>query len=161
MTRGTRLNQLVELYAATGKLLHAQFQRCFAALGLAPSQVHVLFILGEAQAPLTPKALAQKLHHTPGAITQILEPLVTANLVARTPSLHDRRQIWLTLSDAGKTRLSELQKLRKQLLARLLSDLSDSEITTMLQIQQKMLHTLDATPASDVRIANKKEDHNV
>lgn len=52
--------------------------------------------------------LAKKLSMSSTSLTRVLERLETRNLVERTVDLHDRRRIWVRLTDTGRTRVSSM-----------------------------------------------------
>lgn len=52
--------------------------------------------------------LAKKLSMSSTSLTRILERLESRALVERTTDLHDRRRVWVRLTETGRTRVSEL-----------------------------------------------------
>ena len=75
-----------------------QLAQALRPLGLTPSQAEVLRLLGDRQ-PLTLTGLGELLVCESGTNpSRLVDRLVTAGLVHRTESPHDRRQVALTLS---------------------------------------------------------------
>lgn len=139
-------NDLIEDILASSntnqRLMKAQFHRSFEQLGLSPSQLQVIMVIEHAKS-VAFKDLASKMHLTPGAITQIVEPMVRQVLLERSTNASDRRIVNISLSPAGKTKMAELKKAREAVYSKLLQDLDDHELETFLRIQQKMVSYLE------------------
>jgi DNA-binding MarR family transcriptional regulator len=73
-------------------------------VGLPPAQAQVLRSLAESPAPSL-AALAERMHTDPSSASVVVQRLVEAGLVARTPAPYDRRRTELALTTAGRTRL--------------------------------------------------------
>ena len=70
--------------------------------GLALSERAVLMVLGQFKR-ITSRQLAQRLDLTPATISVHVQGLVEKGLVQRKQDRHDRRNWWLTLTEAGQT----------------------------------------------------------
>lgn len=75
-----------------------------ASTGLTPSQALVLRQVAE-HASITPSAVAQTLKFSQATITNITDRLVSANLVTRTRSQSDKRQVMLQVTELGREKL--------------------------------------------------------
>lgn len=75
-----------------------------ASTGLTPSQALVLRQVAE-HASITPSAVAQTLKFSQATITNIADRLVSANLVTRTRSQSDKRQVMLQVTELGREKL--------------------------------------------------------
>lgn len=75
-----------------------------ASTGLTPSQALVLRQVAE-HASITPSAVAQTLKFSQATITNITDRLVSANLVTRTRSQSDKRQVMLQVTELGRDKL--------------------------------------------------------
>ena len=88
----------------------------FGGIELTTNQLGLLFLLAHSREPLTPGAAATALHITPGAVTQLVDPLRAAGLVETLPHPGDRRSRILRLTDAERERLARDANARASLL---------------------------------------------
>jgi len=143
----SREEVLQHLFASMSKnkrLMHAHFQQAMRQLdfGISQAQAQILFTI-EMHQPLSFKQLAHIVSSSPGAITQIVNPLVDRNYLTRTPDEKDRRIVYLSISDKGKELMQKLQATHEQLLIALTEELSEDEIRSWVNIQDKMIHYLE------------------
>ena len=75
-----------------------------ASIGLAPSQVLILRQIASRDA-VTPSALASAVWLGQATITNIVDRLVSGGLVTRSRSEHDKRQVILRITEAGREKL--------------------------------------------------------
>jgi DNA-binding MarR family transcriptional regulator len=142
----TRTQTLQDLFAVaqlTQRLMHGCVMRAFHDMDIAPSQAHLLHMVEQMQ-PVSFKSLASELRLSPGAVTQLVDGLVQAELVKRTPDETDRRVSNVELTRTGKEKLSILKEKKRELLANVLKDLSDEELELYVNAQRKMLAYLEA-----------------
>lgn len=102
------------------------------------AQIGIMFVLSDGQASNL-KDLAQKLHMTSSAVTQLINGLVRDKLLRRKEDPNDRRKTSLSLTEFGKKRLTEMQKGHQALYARLFASLSDEELKTWQTLQRKTI----------------------
>lgn len=93
--------------------------RLFAAdlrpLGLTPSQAEVLRVLADHQ-PLTMLGLGELLVcETGSSPSRLVDRLVAAGLVRRDSARSDRRQVTLTLTDAGERAAADIAEVEQRL----------------------------------------------
>lgn len=129
--------------AVMKRSLHSYFLQAYDRLGLLPSQAQLLLALDN-RAPLSHKDLAQQMHLTPGAITQLLDGLDGAGYIVRRHDEEDRRIAYLSLSRAGRHKIAAIKKVHAEVLAGALSSLDDSELEHYRAIQQKIIFRLQA-----------------
>lgn len=141
--RQKNLQDLFATTAMTQRLMHTYIHRTFDELGVAPSQLHLLQLIEHTQ-PANLKQLADAMRVTPGAITQLVDSLVTTGYLDRNPDAHDRRSSVVTLTDAGQEKIRKLTRHKQELLANVAADLDDDELQIFLRVQQKMLAYLEA-----------------
>jgi DNA-binding MarR family transcriptional regulator len=110
---------------------------------IGPSQLHLLFSIGSWEPAPTQKVLASYLHITPGALSQLIDPLVAAGLITRKTNDSDRRMVHLVISAKGKQELHLMKAERSKLFATLLESLSDEELKILLSAQHKMYDALE------------------
>jgi DNA-binding MarR family transcriptional regulator len=89
------------------------------------------------------KQLAHITSSTPGAITQLVSPLVDAGYITRTPDAKDRRIMYVSLTDKGKHFMRRLQASHEEILLSMMEEWTDEEIRIWVDIQDKMLHFLE------------------
>lgn len=83
--------------------------------------------------------LAEVLGYTKGAMTSIANKLVATELVERVYDDNDRRTIHLRITDKGLEALKVANQVGNEIYFNLFSALSDEEIETYLNLQQKIL----------------------
>lgn len=110
--------------------------------GLLPlSQTELLFVVRE-DGPLPLKALAERMQLTPGAITQLVEPLERAGYLERTPSKEDRRVSLVGVTQLGVGKLAAMQKYKFDMFKQTYESLTIEELQLMARIQAKMITNL-------------------
>jgi DNA-binding MarR family transcriptional regulator len=104
------------------------------ALGLQPdlsdTQLAALATLVR-HGPMTPGELAEHEKVQPPSMTRVVAVLEERSLVARAPHSTDRRQVVLTVTDAGRELVYQTRRLREAWLARRLRELSPQERATL------------------------------
>lgn len=84
---------------------------------------------------LLPSALAELEHISAQAISQCLNNLAKANFINRITDQNDKRKTLITLSDYGKTKLSEIKSLRDGWLKKAIEErLNAKEIDALTQL---------------------------
>ena len=79
--------------------------------GVSDSQLSVLWQL-VAGGRSTPGALAEHEHVSPPSINRTLNGLEASGYISREPSSDDARQVWVTITPAGKELIAETRRLR-------------------------------------------------
>jgi DNA-binding MarR family transcriptional regulator len=143
-TRAENLDEIYALSATTQRLMRAQMQRSHESLGIGPSEGHLLHMIAEVQS-VSLKKLADSMHLTPGAITQLVDSLVHAGLVSRTPSEQDRRVIAVALTPEGTRKFAAMKRHKEEMFAKIIDELSDEELAAFVNVQRKMLKYLEAS----------------
>jgi DNA-binding MarR family transcriptional regulator len=143
MNREELINEVITGYGNTGRLLKSYMHESGSHQEIGPSQLHLLFSIASWVPAPTQKVLAQYLHVTPGALSQLIDPLVEAGYITRQTNETDRRMVHLALSAKGKQQFDEMKADRSKLFAVLLQSLSDDELQVMLSAQRKMFEALE------------------
>lgn len=112
-------------------------EQCFKRFNLHPAQVRVLYFVKHHQS-VTVKEIAEIIGASSSAATQLVESVVKAGYLERTPDQHDRRQVHISLSAKGREKFDEFRKDHLARMATLLSPLSDRELTELVSIQRKV-----------------------
>lgn len=153
MKRDELIQEIFSVMDVTQRLMKAQVHREFDQLDLSHSHLQILMIVSHSKS-INLKQLADKMRLTPGAITQIVDPLVRKGLVSRTADETDRRVANITMAKAGIQKMAEFKKIREAGFSKLLKTLDKDELETFLHIQQKMVAYLEEN-------TNKTEEKNV
>lgn len=134
--------------ARVGLLLDAFQHRCLDEFGLRFVDFSVLRVL-ELAGDLTPSELAEVTLRSSGGMTQIIDRLVRAGLVGRTPSPSDRRKVVVALTPKGRLLVDRAQVTYSRERARLLGPLSDAELAEVDHAVRRLLDLFedDAAPA--------------
>jgi DNA-binding MarR family transcriptional regulator len=72
-------------------------------------------------------------------VSQVIEALANRKLIQRETDPTDRRRQVLRLSAKGDGLVQKLDKHRRDVMHRVIKDLSDDELATWLKIQQKIM----------------------
>lgn len=144
--RSQDIQDLFATYAVVQRMMHSCLQRAFDELGVAPSHLQLLHLIKQHQ-PLSLKRLAVELRLTPGAITQQVESVVQAGYVTRTESSEDRRITVVSLTPSGVAVCKRLERMKQELLTKVVADLNNEELEVFLGVQQKMLVHLEESCA--------------
>jgi|GEM_PF-578790 len=121
--------------------LHSQFlrERC----GLTGPQLAVLRQLERADAPLTPAAVAQRVHLSRATVTGICARLERGGHIERRPSPTDRRSVELWLTESGRAVLASAPSLLQERFRRELTFLEDWEQLQVLATLERIASLMD------------------
>jgi DNA-binding MarR family transcriptional regulator len=95
--------------------------------GLTPSDLRALFWIAE-HASMTPKAVAEHMEMTTGAITAISNRLSDRGLLHRVAHPHDRRSIFLELTQSGHVMMRTIHLDFTRMVSEATSSLSTKEL---------------------------------
>jgi DNA-binding MarR family transcriptional regulator len=141
---GAALERLFEL----ALLLTDGMQRGLAERGLSRARAELLWRL-RARSPLTQRQLSQQLRCTPRNVTDLVDALETAGLVARGPHPTDRRATLVSLTDPGKTAAERMQAEYRQFAAELFRDVPPAELASFVKVVDHALGRLrESGPAT-------------
>ncbi len=141
-TRLTRVGLLVEAFQ----------HRCLDPFGLRfidYSVLRVLELVGEPHR-MSPSELSEIVVRSSGGMTQILDRLERAGLVARTPDPADRRKVLVALTDEGMRTADAANARYAAERERLLADLSPDEVQRLDEAIHRLLEVLTADSAARV-----------
>jgi DNA-binding MarR family transcriptional regulator len=105
------------------------------------TEAEFLFAVG-ATGKIKMKDLSRKLNVTPGAVTQMVDKLILKNLIRRETDFHDRRIVYVMLTEDGIKTYNDFLGCRDNLSSRILSSLDDKEKTDAEQIFFKLNKSL-------------------
>lgn len=104
---------LGEAFLRVARRLRRETQLQIAPLGLSPHQSRALRIVAT-HGPLRPSEVAEHLGIAPRSVTEVVDGLDAAGLVARTADPGDRRATLLTITDLGLSRARQIAGIRAQ-----------------------------------------------
>ncbi len=116
-------------------------------------QFKVLVIIAQLGAE-TPADLCRALSLDSGSMTRMLDRLEQKNLLMRTRSDADRRQVRLVLTEAGQALSDLLPQIGARAMNEMVGVLEDTELATLEKILTKIL-VASADPITLARIAAK------
>ncbi|GIM45035.1 MarR family transcriptional regulator [Collibacillus ludicampi] len=108
-----------------------------AELGLTGPQFFILHLLSKKGRSMV-SMLAEGMGVKPSAITTMIDRLYKSGLVSRERDDHDRRIVFVELSDKGQLVLSQAEQLRKQILGQFLARLKPEELRFLVNVYEKM-----------------------
>ncbi len=141
-TRLTRVSLLVEAFQ----------HRCLDPFGLRfidYSVLRVLELVGEPHR-MSPSELSEIVVRSSGGMTQILDRLERAGLVARTPDPADRRKVLVALTDEGMRTADAANARYAAERERLLADLSSDEVQRLDDAIHRLLEVMTADSTAPV-----------
>ena len=133
-----RLNEAASLIARD------RLAPLFARFGLQSGEFDVLATLRRSGAPyaLTPTALYEATMVTSGAMTNRLDRLENAGLIARGPHPNDRRGIVVQLTEKGLTLIDEAVTAHVANEHQVLSGLAQAERETLSELLEKLIKSV-------------------
>ena len=107
------------------------------------AQMGLLIFLNDNQ-PIMGKDVATDMHISRSAVTQLVDGLYDKGLITRTEDPDDRRGTHISLTKSGSAKLRMLNKKRRELFNLLVTDLSEDQITTAIEINTVMLSQIES-----------------
>lgn len=113
------------------QVLVAQFNDLVArSLGVTPTETQCLYVLSRF-GPSSPSELARRINLTSGATSRMLDRLLAAGYITRTPDTRDRRRVVIAPAGDGIDRIGSLYEPLNGDLAALLSEFEDDELAAL------------------------------
>jgi DNA-binding MarR family transcriptional regulator len=109
--------------------------------GLALSDCSVIMVMGQLQ-PMNSNQLSKAMDINPGTISVYVQRLVEKGMVCRERDKEDRRNWWLTLTEAGETAFQMVRDGTVEYTGDFLAVLDDQEQRTLLQLLLRASHNL-------------------
>src|SRR5260221_1962200 len=107
-------------------------------VSLGRPQIGILFILQKNKEGVSVKDLAEKLHVTPGAITQLVDKLVEKKLVERLEDENDRRILKIRLTDTAKDKFKMFKENYLNSISEMFNELDDNELISLVNLLEKI-----------------------
>ena len=133
---------IVTQIGKASRLLDSEMKLSLGHVGLTKEEFKVLIELHAG--PLAHGALCRELEVSTGAMTNRLDKLERAGLVARSKDPHDRRGVLLALTDAGQQRLEAYIDRGAHRERELLEGLTDADKRRLNALLAKLLASLEA-----------------
>jgi DNA-binding MarR family transcriptional regulator len=114
--------------------LRAIEDELFAAFDLTAQQYNLLRLLRAANAPVPTLSLADRLISRAPDVTRMLDKLEARGLIARARSTKDRREVLVTLTEAGRQRLDRIAKPLKACHVRQLGHLPAADLHALIAL---------------------------
>ncbi len=89
------------------------------------------------------KEIADELHITPAAASQIVERMVQLGIVERSSVPGDRRSVRVTLSVEGRKCYAQNDKVVEKLMTKLLKDVSKEKLLILQEVLDSLLKAID------------------
>jgi DNA-binding MarR family transcriptional regulator len=142
-TRATALEELrsafIELMGAERRLRGRSPHR---AGELSPLQIRAMFQLEHAES--TAGLMARKADISPASMTAMLDQLEADGMVTRRRSEEDRRQVIVSLTDAGREKLAVKRAFWEERWSELLAGHSEEELAAAVRVMRSMSGLLDS-----------------
>jgi len=147
-------DKLIEAIFANMQQMHrmgtSKFHMLMGNQDISSSQMELLLTV-KRQQPVNVKDIAAQMRLTPGAVTQLIEGLVTKGLVDRQADTQDRRVTKIQLADGGKKKLKELWEKRTEMMRTIMQTLNTEELSVMLRVQEKIMqHMQDRVTENNI-----------
>jgi len=134
------MDQLFDLAVVLGGLMDDRLARN----RLTPARAEVLWVL-HGQGPLMQSALSRVLKCTPRNVTGLIDALVQAGLVRRTPHPSDRRAVQVSLSEEGRALLAQWDAERTHSTTEVLAGITAADLATFTDVLARVLSNLRNT----------------
>lgn len=105
-------------------------------LSVAPMHIKLIKVLSK-KAPCTAQYLAETLGRDKAQITRLVQDLVAANLVVRSPNPDDKRSQLLHLEQGAMDILEKMSVIEKRMMARMCNGVSDEEQALFISLANK------------------------
>ena len=137
--RELKIKSFLEEMISMQKCIGASKDSFFKKFFLNRPQIEMLYLI-EQFGLVSQKEISEKLRITSGAVTQLVDGLVELDFLERISDEKDRRVISLKFTKNGLKKYLDFKKEHLEKISFLLSDLTDEELETLIQIQKKIVN---------------------
>ena len=127
----TGADELADVLAGIQRMVRRRLRQGLPGPRLRGAQVELLRIVA-AQPGIGVSAAAQELHLAGNSVSTLVNQLVTAGMLTRTPDPADRRAAHLRVTEVARDRLAEWERRRSELLAAELGRLPEADRAALL-----------------------------
>lgn len=139
---GKNLERLQEVWRKVFRKMSQEWIRNVEK-GISGSQAIILENL-ELQGPQKATELAEVLCITSGAVTGLCDKLIAGGYATRRRSEEDRRNVYMEITAKGSETLAKVRQLRKDIIKKFFSGLSDSDIEHLIRIYNQILINMES-----------------
>ncbi len=139
-TQGPADLPLGDLLFAVSRRLRHRFVHSLAPTGLSPHHARALRLV-DRDGPMRLGELAAALHVVPRSVTDVVDALADAGLVAREPDPTDRRATVIRTTPEGHQRAMQVEELRQRDAEDLFGRLSASDRAELERLLHQLVHT--------------------
>lgn len=126
------------------QVLVAQFNDLVARnLGVTPAETQCLYVLSRF-GPSTPSELARRVNLTSGATTRMLDRLLAAGYITRTPDPGDRRRVVIEPAGDGIAQIAAMYQPLNDDLAALMADFDATELRKLAEFARRAEEVTEA-----------------
>lgn len=128
--------EIADLLGHAVRRLHRGTNEALSPLGLSRTQARVVRLL--ADGPLRMAVIAERLAVVPRTVTDLVDGVEAAGLVARRRDPEDRRATFVALTPAGRQLLDRLESARRESAELLLGRLDPSDLDVVLRVLREL-----------------------
>jgi DNA-binding MarR family transcriptional regulator len=153
-----RSERVENLFLSTQSLIRGwrtHFQKLLKPEHLSPTLMSMLFHISTEQ-PASGRSISAALQLSPSAVSQLIDGLAHMGYISRETRAEDRRVTYFGLTELGEKKVLDLQVKRHQFFMSVTEALSDSELDTMVRLQQKLIDEINKQ-SSQSSTGKKKE----
>ena len=139
------LQSILEKFGTVTRIIHSNQCVRFGEYTLSQLQIRTLFNVAKNQDSVAVKDLVKILGVTPGAVTQLVDGLVSMDLVRREEDTNDRRVSRIALTQHAEDKLDNLKQEYLASASQVFDTLNNDEITQLIMLLDKV-NTSKAQP---------------
>ncbi len=109
--------------------------------GITYAQQFALFMISQCKDSGI-KEISKMLCTTSSAATQLVNELVKQGFVIRKTNAEDRRALDLAISKKGQKQIIKAKKLQMEMMSKMFSSLSDSELQNFIKLNKKIINNI-------------------
>lgn len=141
--------ELAGLLAGIQRLVRRRLARELTGPRLRGAQVELLRIVA-AEPGIGVSAAARQMHLAGNSVSTLVNQLVRAELLVRTPDPADRRAAKLEVTEAARQRLAEWERRRRELFTQLLGELTEAEQAALRAAVPALRHLAENLSETEV-----------
>ena len=128
--------EIADLLGHAVRRLHRGTNEALSPLGLSRTQARVVRLL--ADGPLRMAVIAERLAVVPRTVTDLVDGVEAAGLVARRRDPEDRRATFVALTPEGRLLLDSLESARRESASQLLGRLDRADLDVVLRVLREL-----------------------